>query len=604
MGAAPGVSAFEKTPGKMGGIAQRMGQNKAKVGTIGFMGAALTLYAHNMMRYPDAFQNMSLQDKLTRFAVIHGEEEDQYGNKVAQTWSVQPLLREYAAINAAVVLTMDKLFQRDSATATQFLTTLIPNVNPAGTVVNFGGRDATFGLQTLPTPTTPLQIFNDYRSNWDSFRNAPIVSPELASRPVEQQYDAYTTDLAKGMGGFLGMSPKKLDNAMRVGVFRDLFSTIDIGLKKLNPSEPDPEISGWAAELAAELERVPITEHSVKKNEFFRDLTSKQRREVEIVMDAEPTGIPFVTTLQNRFHRESGGQKRRTGVFVAAKAFDVSAQETSDMAQMLGRFMDIAHDGQLEQDRLYREGKIDAKQWIQGDREQGTEYAGAFLMATLSHPKAAQAMLDKSGNVRDPKKWSDYKEMVATARGWWKDTRTEGQILAAQRRGIPMPIDADGQPDYHTYFKHLEEFEADVLVDYGEDGVAMMHRELISVMTDMQAEHFEEVGMGGEGFLRQYWDIAGEVADRTRGPAGDIYRQFLNANNDERLYLKQQYRGYISAVQRTVNREREIFRRRNPSMDALYVKWGYAEAGQTRQGQQAARERVERGRESVLAGTP
>ena len=131
-----------------------------------------------------------------------------------------------------------------------------------------------------------------------------------------------------------------------------------------------------------------------------------------------------------------------------------------------------------------------------------------------------------------------------------------------------------------------------------------MHRELTSVMTDMQEEHFDEVGMGGEQGLRQYWDIAGEVAARTRGPAGAIYRKFLDANNDERLYLKQRYRGYISAVQRAVNREREIFRRRNPGMDALYVKWGYAEAGQTRQGMQAARERVARGRESLLAGTP
>ena len=596
---APGVGFRQKTPGAMGGIAQRVGQNKAKVGTLGFMGAALTLYAHNALRYPDAFQNMSLQDKLTRFAVIHGEEEDQYGNKVAKTWSLQPLLREYAALNASVVMTMDKLFERDSATATQFLTTLIPNINPAGTVVNFGGRDATFGLQTLPTPTTPLQIFNDYRSNWDSFRNAPIVSPELASRPVEQQYDAYTTDLAKGMGSFLGLSPKKLDNAMRVGAFRDVFSIIDLGLKRLNPDEPDPEISGLAAELSTRLEIAPVTEHAVERNEFFKNLTSQQRREVEIVMDAEPTGIPFVTTLQNRFNRESGGQKRRTGVFVAAKAFDVSAQETSDMAQLLGRYMDLAHDTQLEQDQLYRDGKIDAKQWIQGDREQGTEYAGAFLMATLSHPKAAQAMLDENGNARDPKKWSDYKEMVATARGWWKDTRTEGQILAAQRRGIPMPIDADGQPDYHTYFQHLEEFEADVRDEYNQKGVDMMNRELKSVMTDIQTEHYDEVGMGGQGGLRQYWDIAGDVADRTRGPAGEIYRRFLDANNDERLYLKQRYSGYISAVQRIVNRQREIFRRRNPGMDALYVKWGYAEAGQTRQGRQAARERVERGRESL-----
>ena len=603
MGAAPGVPAFSKTPGGMGGLAVRAGQNKAKIGTMAFAAAALTLYAHNAMRYPEAFKNMSLQDKLTRFAVIHGEEEDEYGNMVAQTWSLQPLLREYAAINASIVLAMDKLMGRDSATATQFLTTLVPNINPAGTVVNFGGRDATFGLQTLPTPTTVGQLANDYRTNWDSFRNAPIVSPALASRPVEEQYDAYTTDLAKSAGGFLGMSPKKLDNMMRVGVFRDVFSAIDIGLKKLNPDEPDPEISAWAAELAKELEFTPIRDHGVKKNEFFKGLTSTQRRDIEIVMDAEPAGIPFVSTLQNRFNRESGGQKRRTGVFVASKEYGVSAQETSDMAQILGAYMDRLHDEQLAQDVLYGEGRIDAKQWIEGDKNQGMSYRGAFALATLEHPNAAQAMLDKDGNQRDPRKWSDYKVMVATARGWWGDTRTEGQILAAQKRGIPMPIDADGQPDYHTYFKHVDEFIEDVRDQYGNEGVDKMDRELQSVMTEMQSEHYEEVGMGGDQGLRHYWDIAGNVADRVGGTAGVIYRQFLDANNDERLYLKSRYKGYISSVQRIVNRERENFRRRNPDMDYLYVKWGYAEAGKTPAGVYGARERVARGGQSLLAGT-
>ena len=604
MGAAPGVGAFAKTPGRMGGIAQRAGENKAKLGSLGFMGVALTVYAHNMLRYPEAFQNMSLQDKVTRFALIHGEEEDEYGNKVAQTWSLQPLLREYAVLNSSVVMMMDKLVERDSATATQFLTTLVPNINPAGTVVNFGGRDASFGLQSLPTPTTPLQIFNDYHSNWDSFRNAPIVSEELASRPVEEQYDAYTSELAKAFGGLLGLSPKKVDNAMRVGAFKDVVTAIDLGLKKLNPDEPDPEIRQLAAELANELERVPPSDHSVTKNIFFKNMTSEQRRQIERIIDAEPTGVPFVTTLQNRFHRESGGQKRRTGVYRATKAYGVSAQETSDMAQLLGSYMDQLHDEQLLNDQLYKDGRIAASQWIEREREQGVKYAGAVQFAMITHPNAAQAMKDENGVMRDPKKWSDYKVMVATARGWWGDTRTTGQILAAERRGIPMPIDPDGSPDYHAYFKRIEEYEQGILDDpkYGEAGLEQMRRELTSVMTDVEETHYMEVGMGGEKGLRHYWDIAGLVAARTGGPAGHIYRQYLVADPDERLYLKKQYNRYISSVQRVVNRERELYRRRNPDMDALYVKWGYAEAGQTPLGMQALRERIARG-EASLAGS-
>ena len=586
-GVPPGVSMFSKEGAK------HLRHQHARLGMIGFMGIAAGVYAHNS-RF-ESYKNMSLQDKITRFSIIMDEAPDQNGVMVPRSLSVQPLLREYSALQAALVYTMDKLFERDAATAEQYLTALMPQLNPAGTVVNYGGRDASFGVQTLPTVTAPGQIFNELIRNHDSFRNAPIISEQMAALPKEEQYDEYTTDLAKRVGGFLGISPLKMQHMMRLGALQDMFMGVDQIIQTFDPSETDPHIASIAADLEIELENNSIldperkTEARVRNNFFSTNkISSTERRLVELVLNKRDVGIPLATSLQNRFIRQHGGQMRRTGSVVAAEFTGADPQQTAAAAKLLGGQMDLIYDYQLASDQALDNNEITHTQWREAERTNGQLYQGGLMAALVKYPKAAQVMKDEDlDTVAQITVWATYKKVGATALDMWPDTRSRGSILASIKRGIPMTEIAPGVPDYAQYFRRIEEWEADLSAE----DKRLLDLEMASVQTPRQREH--EAAMRT---LRPYWDIAYDVLE-TLGPGlpYDVYEAYLEGNDDVRMALKAQYSTLISNVQKIVNRQREVYRRENPSMDAIYVTWGYAEAGRTTEGLLAQTERVQKG---------
>ena len=614
LGAAPGTPTLAK-----GQWARRAGENRAKIALLGFAGVATMVYAWNRMMYPEAFRNMSLQDRITRLQVIYGEEEQEDGTMQPKSLSAQPLLREYSSINAGIVMTLDKMFDLDSANVEQFLTALLPQMNPMGTVVSFGGRDSSFGVQKLPTITAPGQLINETFSNWDSFRNAPIVDKRMESLPESEQYDEYTSETAKRVGGFFNFSPMRVDHLMSVGAVRDLIMGMDqiIQIGDENKSPEDLALDSAAAELEAELELMSAPERPKKRNEFFTrtkleylnkdgvlvttNITSAQRRKIELLIREKPTGVPVFSTLVNRFNRQSGGQLRRTGVVRASKEFGTDAGQTARMASELGMHLSHSYDAQLESDMRYRKGVISAKQWREAEQKSGIYYQAVLYQTMALYPKAAQSLRTEDG-LRSPKQWQDYLTMIKTGVGAWDDTRTQGQMFAAAQRAVEMPMDFDGLPDYATYFMHIDEVRNAIDEAYPENGIELLDAELMSVMTDMQRQYYREVGMGAErGGLRTYWDIAKRIAARTPGMRGLVYRRYLNANDDGRKLLKDRYSEMISSVQREVNREREAFRQNNPTMDHLYVKWGYAEAGRTAYGDLALQRRLRRGSEFLSA---
>ena len=612
LGAPAGVPALSK-----GGWGRRAAENRAKLSLLGFAGVSALVYAWNRTNYPDAFKNMSLQDRITRLQVIYGEEEQEDGSMRPKSFSAQPLLREYSSINAGIVLTLDKMFDLDSANATQFLTALLPQVNPMGTVVSFGGRDSSFGVQKLPTITAPGQLLNETFSNWDSFRNAPIVDKRTEALPESEQYDQYTSETAKRVGSLLGFSPMRVDHMMSVGAVRDIIMGVDqiIQIGGENKSPEDLVLDAAAADLEERLELMSAPQHQKERNTFFSTyeleyrnksgelvttkISSNQRRKIEMLMREKPTGIPVVTSLANRFNRQSGGQLRRTGIVRASKEFGTDASQTAQMSSALGMHLSRQYDAQLKSDLQYRNGVISATQWREAEQKSGFGYQAVLYQMMGLHPKAAQSLVGPDG-LRSPKKWQEYLTMIKTGLGSWEDQRTQGQIFAAAQRAVEMPMDFDGLPDYATYFMHIEDVRRVIEEEHGQDGIDLLNDELESVMTGMQREYYNEVGMGAEqGGLRTYWDIAKTIARRTTGVRGYVYRQYLDANDDGRLVLKAKYKDYISSVQSEVNQAREEFRERNPTMDYLYVKWGYAEAGRTRYGELATLQRLQRGRQSL-----
>jgi hypothetical protein len=610
LGAPPGVPMFARTKGRWGGWHRRIADHRAKVATLGFAGVAASVYAWNRTQFPDAYQNMSLQDRITRLQVIYGEEKQEDGTMRPLSFSMQPLLREFSAINGGIVLSLDKLWNLDSANATQFLTALVPHVNPLGTMIHSGGRDSSFGMQPLPTISAPGQLLNETLRNWDSFRNAPIVNPAMEELPEDEQYDEYTSETAKRVGGFFHWSPKRVDHMLRIGAMQDVVMGVDqlIQLNSGEKTEEDLILDSLAAELEDVLDDYEDpTERRTARNQFFTEalydgekpITSDQRRKIELIINRQPTGIPIASTIANRFNRKSGGQLRRTGIVRAAKESETDPTQTAEMAQELGSWLSYAYDAQNKLDGQYADNAISAQEWIKGERRLGAGYQITLVNAMSKFPKAAQSLKGPEG-VRSPKLWQNYLTMVKTGMGEWPDRRTLGQLLAAMHRGVEMPLDADGREDYHAYFQHIDELREAIVEEHGREGIELLDEELLSVMTGMQKDYYNEVGLGaGRGGLRDYWDIAGRIANRTRGRRGRIYRLFLNSNNDVRAFLKSRYGDDISEVQKIVNAERLAFREQYPRMDALYVKWGYAEAGRTPFGEFAERQVVERGRQAL-----
>ena len=74
--------------------------------------------------------------------------------------------------------------------------------------------------ETMVPPITPtaLRLYSGLHDNWDSFRDKPIVGPKLEGLPPAQQFDAYTSSIAKFLGQELNVSPVMVDWAIRSSV--------------------------------------------------------------------------------------------------------------------------------------------------------------------------------------------------------------------------------------------------------------------------------------------------------------------------------------------------------------------------------------------------
>ena len=88
-----------------------------------------------------------------------------------------------------------------------------------------------------------------WQSNFDFFTGRPIVPQRLQSEPVEKQYTANTTELAKKVGATLHLSPMQLDHFVRgytasAGAWATSMGDFFIGDKKEEPAKKISEMPG------------------------------------------------------------------------------------------------------------------------------------------------------------------------------------------------------------------------------------------------------------------------------------------------------------------------------------------------------------------------
>jgi len=118
----------------------------------------------------------------------------------------------------------------------------------------------------LPTGIKPLI---EMYSNKDFFRQRPIVPESRMRLPASEQYSPYTGETAKLVGGKLGVSPSKIEHAVR-GYFGGLgkyaLEAIDVGvqgLQKVGIVKPTENIS--KVKPPTELSNMPLARAFVER---------------------------------------------------------------------------------------------------------------------------------------------------------------------------------------------------------------------------------------------------------------------------------------------------------------------------------------------------
>jgi len=132
-------------------------------------------------------------------------------------------------------------------------------------------------------PTAALPILENI-TNYSFFLDRPIVSEGLQDLPPEAQYTRTTSEIAKGLGDLLNVSPAKVDNLIK-GYFAGLGQYINSGVEKvlektgINPPrvpEPSDTLADFPV-LKAFVVREPIGSSSNSVNDFYaeRDKSTK-----------------------------------------------------------------------------------------------------------------------------------------------------------------------------------------------------------------------------------------------------------------------------------------------------------------------------------------
>ena len=79
--------------------------------------------------------------------------------------------------------------------------------------------------------------------------------------------------------------------------------------------------------------------------------------------------------------------------------------------------------------------------------------------------------------------------------------------------------------------------------------------------------------------IREYWDISSDYSDKLPPVFKTVWDEYLAGSQTAREVMKSDpvKQGIISYAQKQVDAQRQIYRQTHPQMDAVYIKWGYAQ---------------------------
>src|SRR3990167_274933 len=215
--------------------------------------------------------------------MLPSEEYDTRGNKVPHYITVIPNMREFSFFTAPVIYALRKLDKKAPEGIDSFLSDFGRQLNPLSSIIGEGGG--------IEPPTQVGATLKELQTNYDPFRDRPIVPAEFEGKPVEEQYDQFTSHTARKVGELIGYSPFKLDYAIK-GIFVGLGTTVISGMDAVIRYLDPPDVSPRIADLYRELQDIRPPEVSPddvkrKRNEFLYSLPAEDR-EALLKMEREP----------------------------------------------------------------------------------------------------------------------------------------------------------------------------------------------------------------------------------------------------------------------------------------------------------------------------
>jgi hypothetical protein len=519
-------------------------RTRAMLGMSGLLGANAAVYAHNM-QYPE-YADIPAFDRLGKLIfMLPSEEKDSRGNTVPHYIAMVPMLREFTALTAPMNHILDRMRNENPETFQELIGAIIDQSNPVDPI------------SRLPVPTYFGQAYTEWMLNRDTFRDRPIVPPELEGLPVPQQFNERTSDVAIRLGGWLNLSPMKIDHVMTSGLGKDIFALADMNLREQLGENVEAQIV--AAQLAEVSDTVSPTEYRRLRNLVLADLDAETRRAVEREERRPEPDIPIATSVMNRFYRRYGGNLYRTGLQRAAEAANITTEQMQNANNILHQVDIELQDAQIKRDQAIANGDITGNQWRQSRKESGTMYRGALMALGVNIPPLRNLL-------NDPAARTTFYDTVNTVAGYFPDKRDRAQLLVAGLNAIPVPEIAPGVDDWPEYFSARNTY----ISRLSEEDRKELEAERQDSLTSEERYYNQFTGDLGQATV--YWNVPEFViGEPVIAREFRVFETLAGTARETVLAQRPQFAEYA----RQVTLVRENMRLGSPDLDAFLLRYGY-----------------------------
>jgi len=605
---------------------------KARAGAAGLAGVATGLYAWNR-RFTDPENNyfdIPFRERRGGLVVMlpWGKGERQAdGTYKPHYINILPFARELSLLTGSITHVLETIDGRTKGNFGTWFDGVIEQSNPFSSVLPFRGRSSFPALNYVPYPTQPGELVSELATNWDNFRNKPIVDPTTAKLPEGERANSDTSLTARTIGKITGIAPPKIDHMIQFGgMTRDIVAGMDYVFRKFDVNRPPQEVSNVVDELLMIADTYPDDLIDREQRRYRNSLDPKvvTPKEIDDEYRRQVRGdrTPFIGSILDRFANGGGYERHRYAKDEAITEAGASVEQTRRVNEEMAIARRQAHEAQWASDRAWENNEIDPRQWR---KESGINSQITWVAMINAGGKFPDAVQVKNGRFG----YHEYIEMIVTMNNRWTDERSRSELLYSAWLGLEHYVYRDqeigDQPSsilleesteswlesMHQnptpLFKVQEEFW-DAL---SQEERIMLIEERTSRATPLRAQYIEDMVIMGP-----YFRIDTNVLEGLEGKSRSVYSDYLDGNTSQRQALMNRYSGRLRAILNRVARRKRAFRRSDKEegfvIDTLLNKYGFVTVGITPPGRAAAAERIEgaaqgaaqpEAREPVGAGT-